>query len=113
MDNKPADSLEDADPQDLLVSLLSTTSSYICNIEASDDAEGILKDSLKSAFGTINKLLTGSVVEGMTMNEARELHLSDSPVRSAVQYKAIDCDITLFTFPCVFLSLCTATSLNI
>ena len=83
MNNKQAVGLEDeklTDPHDLL-SLLLNASSYICNIEVSNEADVILKDSLKSAFDTINKLLTDTVVEGVTINKARELHLSDSPVR--------------------------------
>ena len=63
-----------------LVSLLSTTSMYICNIEPSNDADTIsLKDSLKS---TINDLLTEIVTGGVTIDKAVELQLQDSPIRS-------------------------------
>ena len=76
---------------DKLLSLLSTTSMYICNIEASNDADAILKDSLKSDFKTINGLLTEVVTGGVTIDKAAagQLQLSDSPIRSAEGYKEI------------------------
>ena len=65
------------DRQAELVSLLSTTSMHICNIEPSNDADTIsLKDSLKS---TINDLLTEVVTGGVTIDKAGELQ---SPIRS-------------------------------
>ena len=82
MEHSPAigDGLEnensaDSYTPDQLLSLLSITSMYICNIEASNDADTILKDSLESAFKTINDLLAGVVTGGVTIDKAGELQL--------------------------------------
>ena len=74
---------------DKLLSLLSTTSMYICSIEASNDADALLKDALKRDFKTINDLLTEVVTGGVTIDKAGELQLSDSPIRSAEGYKEV------------------------
>ena len=90
MDSSPAvgdglgnENSTDPHTPDKLLSLLSITSMYICNIEASDDTDAILKDSLKSDFKTINDLLAGAITGGVTIDKAGELQLSDSPIRSA------------------------------
>ena len=88
MENSPAVGLErenlaDCHTPDKLLSLLSTTSTYICNIKASNDADVILKDSLKSDFKTINDVLTNVVTGGTSVDKAEELQLSDSPIRLA------------------------------
>ena len=74
---------------DKLLSLLSTTSMYISNIETSNDADALLKDSLKSDFKTINDLLTDAVTGGVTTDDAGQFQLSDSPIRSAESYKEV------------------------
>lgn len=90
MENSPADGvgLENENPidphtADKLLSLLSTTCAYIGNIETSTDAEMLLKESLESNFKTINDVLTDAVTRGVSMEKPGELHLSESPIRSA------------------------------
>ena len=69
-----------------LLSLLSTTSMYISNIETSNDADVLLKDALKRDFKTISDLLTEAITGGVGIGE---LQLSDSPIRSAESYKEV------------------------
>ena len=77
----------DSHSPDKLLSLLSTTSMYICNIETSNDADALLKDALNRDFKTINDLLTDAVTGRVSIDEAKRLQLSDSPIRSAEGYK--------------------------
>ena len=77
------DSPADSHTPDKLLSLLSTTSMYICKIEARNDADVLLKDALKRDFNTINDLLTDAITGGVTIDETKKLQLSDSPIRSA------------------------------
>lgn len=74
---------------DNLLSLLSTTSLYICNMETTSDADALLKDALKRDFKTINDLLTVAVTGGVSIGEAKKLQLSDSPIRLAEGYKEV------------------------
>ena len=96
MENSPAvgvglkrENLTDCHTPDKLLSLLSTTSMYISNIEASNNADVILKDSLKSDFKTINDVLTRAVTEGISVDKEDELQLSDSPIRLARKWLCV------------------------
>ena len=68
---------------DKILSLLSTSSTYISNIETSTDAEAMLKDALESNFRTINDVLRDAIAKGVSTDKAGELQLSESPIRSA------------------------------
>lgn len=81
---------------DKLLSLLTTTSMYICNMETTNDADALLKDSLKSDFKTIHDLLTDAVTGGVSIDKAEELQLSASPIRSAEGYKEIVIALIVF-----------------
>ena len=87
-----------ADPHapDKLLALLSTTSTHIGNIEASSDAEALLKESLVSNFKTINDLLTDAITKGVSIEKAGELQLSESPIRLAKSLRNYLLHVALF-----------------
>ena len=100
----------DAHTPDKLLSVLKTTSVYICNIETSNDGDALLKDSLKSDFKTINDLLIDAVTRGISVDKAEELQLSDSPIRLAEGYKEIV--IALIVFYHIYVSKCGRISFS-
>ena len=82
---------------DKLLSLLSTSNTYISNIETSTDAEAMLKDALESNFRTINDLLRDAVAKGVSIDKAGELQLSESPIRLAKSLRKLFIAYLMFT----------------
>jgi len=64
-----------------LLSLLSDTATYICDIEVVGGLDQASKESLNNDFQTISNLLTDAVAKGITVEDANHLEITESPIR--------------------------------